>query len=620
MDKSDFSRYSTRSNVKYISRAMFHYNRRYPFYYIVNTLTAFVGPLVAAVIPSIVIALVMDNVSFEQFVLVMTASVIVYAVLTIANIYMSHKIEEQNYFTANKEVQNRTVRKILYTDYANIENSDNQELIDIATDSYSVEWQGWRRTMDSFTQGLFTILGMLVYGIILIRVCPWILLVFAVTAVLNVSLERYALKASGRHWGIISESGHKVSYFFNRSTSAADGKDIRMYRMEQWFESIMTGLVKKRMTVWKKVEFPYFYSNISDTILSMVRDIVAYSILIGLFIKGEIDAATFTLYMGIINGFAGWLNGRNTYGGFTRALCEILRCKFSITGYRLFDSLDDNNENKDENNAVLDCTNGFTVEFRDVCFAYPDTDKNIINHLNLTIHSGEKIALVGVNGAGKTTLVKLLCGFYHPSSGQIIVNGRPITEYSLDTYQKCVGAVFQDMMVVAASVAENVACTSIDQIDMDRLNACINRVGLATKINSLEKGVMTSVTNFIDKDGVMFSGGETQKMLLARALYKDAPLLLLDEPTSALDPLAEAALYEQYNNLAEDKTAVFISHRLASTKFCSRILLFNNGHVEEDGTHEELIKNGKAYAEMFRIQSIYYKSEDKNEEVTGNEE
>lgn len=230
----------------------------------------------------------------------------------------------------------------------------------------------------------------------------------------------------------------------------------------------------------------------------------------------------------------------------------------------------------------------------------------MIHNLNLKVKAGENIALVGVNGAGKTTLVKLLCGFYHPNKGQILINGREISDYPETEYRKLVGAVFQDMMVMATSVAENIACEKQEDIDEQKLRQAMRLADIEEKIFSLPRKEKTSVTNFLDKDGVSFSGGELQRILLARALYKDAPLLLLDEPTSALDPLAETAVYEQYHRLSQGKTTIFISHRLASTKFCDRIIYYENGQVKEDGTHDELMKENGAYARMFEIQSQYY--------------
>lgn len=645
--KSQISKdYSVLSNGLYVFRRMLQYDKKYPVYIATHGISAFLGPLIAAFIPSVAVSLVMSKTTTAEFTLYMLGLVSVYLLLGIVATFFDHKIQEKNFYMAYQPVQRDTVEKILYTDYANLENAEVQQVADSSKYSYSVEWQGWRRTMEMYSVAFFNIIGIIVYGILLIGVCPQILIVFVAMAGLNVYLEQFALDYSRKMWGTVGETNHRINYFFQKSTSAVDGKDIRMYRMEYWFGRVIQGLVKKRMKVWKKIEMAYFTPFLSDTIFSMIRDIMAYTILVQQFIAGRMDAATFTLYLGIINGFARWLTGGGVGDGLTRALSEIFRCNWGISEYRSFLNVkeregNDNSKGTEdadkkyttvETNKVVDCSGsghsdnsftkgkkneesveglGVTIEFRDVCFGYPESDKDVIHHMTGTIHSGEKIALVGVNGAGKTTLVKLLCGFYTPDSGEIFVDGVSIKDYPKEMYLQKVEAVFQDMMVLAASVAENVACTKRAELDMARVKECLDLAGLKEKVNTLAKKEDTSVTNFLDKDGVLFSGGETQKLILARALYKDAPLLLLDEPTSALDPLAESALYEKYNELSKNKTTIFISHRLASTRFCDKILFFSDGQVKEQGTHDELMAAGGAYAEMFAIQSQYY--EKKNE-------
>ena len=384
----------------------------------------------------------------------------------------------------------------------------------------------------------------------------------------------------------------------------------------------------------------------SPIIWTLVRDLIAYCVLVHSFLQGKLDAASFTLYLGIITGFSGWLNGGNMGEGLVRANSEMMRCSWWITSYRNFLEQWSPEEEKIEKrqngkNSVSELQNGgksemelrngnysnaagerggnteqkvenlietgVTIEFRDVCFRYPGAQKDVIHHLNLKVQAGENIALVGVNGAGKTTLVKLLCGFYRPDSGHIYINGKEISAYPARTYRALLGAVFQDRMLMAASVEENVACCREEEVDREKLWRVLRQADIEEKIRSLAKQEKTMVTNFLEQDGILFSGGEIQRIILARALYKDAPLLLLDEPTSALDPMAETAIYEKYHTLSQGKTTIFISHRLASTRFCNRILLFEDGAIQEDGTHEELMDKKGKYAEMFAIQSQYYK-------------
>ena len=246
------------------------------------------------------------------------------------------------------------------------------------------------------------------------------------------------------------------------------------------------------------------------------------------------------------------------------------------------------------------------LRLENVTFRYPGTDTNLFEHLNLTIRPGEKVAVVGLNGAGKTTLVKLLCGFYDPDEGRVLLNGVDIREYNRQDYYKLLCAVYQDYSVLDVTVAENVAQQQ-ENFDMERENDCLKKAGLKDFVSQLPQRLQTHVGREVYLDGVLFSGGQTQRLMLARALYKDGPILVLDEPTAALDPVAEAENYSKFNDIAGDKTAIYISHRLSSCKFCDEIAVFHDGAVIQQGTHEQLLADasGKYFA-LWHAQAQYY--------------
>jgi ABC-type multidrug transport system fused ATPase/permease subunit len=227
---------------------------------------------------------------------------------------------------------------------------------------------------------------------------------------------------------------------------------------------------------------------------------------------------------------------------------------------------------------------------------------------------GDKFALVGINGAGKTTIVKLMCGFYQPTEGRILINGIDTRELNIDKYFEQIAVVFQDAFTMSFSIAENISGLNSDTIDRDKIKNVLQKAGLMEKISKLEKGIDTYLNKDMDENGIQLSGGEVQKLMLARALYKEAKLLILDEPTAALDAIAESEMYEKYQSLLKGKTSLFISHRLASTRFCNHILFLENGKIKEEGTHDELLTLDRSYAEMFKVQSQYYKDGGDNNE------
>ncbi len=255
-----------------------------------------------------------------------------------------------------------------------------------------------------------------------------------------------------------------------------------------------------------------------------------------------------------------------------------------------------------ENVPVVD---GYELKLENVSFRYPGAERDTIHGLNLTVRPGEKLAIVGLNGAGKTTLVKLLCGLLDPTEGKVLLNGKDIRDFNRRNYYDLFSAVFQDFSILDVTIAEEIAQTTVG-IDYERVADCVEKAGLTSTIEKLPKGLQTHVGREVYLDGVLFSGGQTQRLMLARALYKNGPILLLDEPTAALDPIAENDIYMKYNEITHGKTSLFISHRLASTRFCDRIIFVAEGEIKEEGTHENLLALNGEYANLFAVQSRYY--------------
>ena len=259
---------------------------------------------------------------------------------------------------------------------------------------------------------------------------------------------------------------------------------------------------------------------------------------------------------------------------------------------------------KTKGDSFTEMTKG-VIEFRNVSFRYPGTKELVLDHVSLKIEPSEKIAVVGKNGSGKTTLVKLLCRLYEPEEGEILWNGKNIREYDLREWQKIFAIVFQDYSLLSLTLGQNVAAS--EQYETERAKEVLQLAGFGERLNKLKKGLETVVYPEYEQDGVSFSGGEEQKIAIARAIYKGGQICILDEPTAALDPVSESRVYESFDEIVKGKTAVYISHRLSSCKFSDRIFVLDNGKIAESGTHEALLSQNGLYAQLWQAQAQYYK-------------
>jgi ATP-binding cassette subfamily B protein len=503
---------------------------------------------------------------------------------------------------------NRLSYKAITTDYLNVEPKESRALFNRAWEAISGNYVGIEMMMDQVPEIIIGFLGMLGYAIYASIYLPWIALVMAGMAVISVFWGiwsyRYSKKVQKE-----DEKNWNMSYVLNDDiTKLENAKDIRAYRLDRWFDKVYQTLAASLFSLTLKIRLHVFVGDVSDCLLLFIRDALAYSLLLPTVLSGQMGLAEFTFLIGIIAGFSVWVN--QAVGAYKSAKLESIR----VSDYRKACQLPETfNHGKGKDIAAL--KKPFTITFDHVSFTYPGSQKEILHGINLTITPGEKIALVGNNGAGKTTLVKLLCGLYQPTSGRILLDGIDIREFSIEDYFSLLSPLFQDSQPLAFTVQSNVAACPDDLVDKEKMNRALELAGLKDKVASLPQKENTFISQTFNLSGVQLSGGETQKLLLARALYKNAPLLILDEPTAALDPLSEESMYRQYLSFANGNTSIFISHRLASTRFCDRIIYLEDGKIEEEGTHEELLKAHKKYREMFEIQAKYYKEGEKENET-----
>ena len=448
---------------------------------------------------------------------------------------------------------------------------------------------------------LMDLMFVFVYGGITVKLNPWLILVLTGLQALKLVSTAVESRLIDKTKDPLAKIDRKLNYVNKTSRDFAIGKDIRIFRLRKYLMNIGEYFIGERKFWTSKMYFYYFCSDMISLVISVGIEIGIFAYIVYSAMHGVISKTELVLFAASVTDFGYWLENIGDILG------EIIPMNMDIDNLREF--LDIENVQRNSDGVPLPEDKPFEITFRNVSFTYTGSEKEVLHNINLTIRGGENLALVGVNGAGKTTLVKLLCGLYRPTSGQILLNGIDISEFNRDDYYKIISAVFQEPRFLPCTVLENVSMLPAAESDRKRFNECVVSAGLYDRIQLLDEKEDTYLVKTVNKNAVELSGGEMQRLLLARAIYKNAPVLVLDEPTAALDPIAENEIYLKYSEISSGKTSVYISHRLSSTRFCDRIVLLDESTVAEVGTHEELMNRNGRYAEMFDIQSKYYKEE-----------
>ena len=494
----------------------------------------------------------------------------------------------------------KSIKKAFTSDYEIMENPSGLNRFSKAIEVAGGDSSPSRILPDQFSSVIGNFIGIVTYAAILWILNPWIMLTILITTLSGFFVLKLSTNWVYKNKDNWKTTDRKLDYLFLNMGDFTRAKDIRLYSMSGWIGNLFTSVLKDRLFWYKKEATINLKMDFLGIILSLIRESIAYGFLVYLLYNRDMNAAEFVLYFGVIGGFSEFLNG------IVSNIDSLNRIHLGICEYRKF--IDYPDKTNRGIGAPLPYET-FSIEFKNVCYRYTGNDEDTIKNLSFKINKGEKLAIVGINGAGKTTLVKLICGLYEPTSGVILVNDVPVYEYNIEEYHTLFSVVFQDVFLIPKSIACNISTLPEGLLDKDKLSKVIKLAGLENKINSLPNGINTMMVKSVYDDAVDFSGGEMQKLILARALYKDGLALILDEPTAALDPIAESNVYEEYNRISAKRTSVFISHRLASTRFCDRIFYLDNGTIVECGSHEELIMEQGKYHDMFMIQSHYYKEE-----------
>jgi ATP-binding cassette subfamily B protein len=598
--KSKKPLYSVWENMRFIIGNLWRWDKKLLWLGSLRIPALVLLPLSAIYLPKLIIDELTAKASPEQLIYVIGGFSLIIILLNVLNSYTDAKIRWRATSYRFKYIDMAN-KKTMDTDYENIENPEGLARQQKAFNNIYSNDSGTETIINSLVQIIANAFGFMLYGGIISMLNPLVVILLLITTAINYLMLRYVRNYEHRNKDNWAPIDKKIYYLQTKSGEFANGKDIRLYGMVDWFKMMYEFYVNERLDWTKKVTWRHFLSNIVDGLLIFLRDGIAYAYLIYMILSGHLSVANFVLFFGAVAGFSGWLSG---------IINEVNGINVISLG---FCDLRDYLEMPDKSNRgtgiplptedEIPCN----IEFKDLAFRYSGSESNVIENFNLRINKGEKLAIVGVNGAGKTTLIKLLCGLYHPSSGEILVNGNNISEYNRDEYYTLFSAVFQDIRLMPVSIAKNVALCSDDKINRERVLKCLELAGLKEKIDTFGNGIDTMLMKSMNETATDLSGGEMQKLVLARALYKNAPIIVLDEPTAALDPIAENELYLKYGDLTKGRTSIFISHRLSSTRFCDRIVFLDKGNIAELGSHAELMSINGKYTEMFEIQSHYYK-------------
>ena len=558
-------------------------------------------PYLSILMPKVVLDQIAAKSAPQHFLLVVGCMALLLVAVTYAKAFSDDIVDREIGIICVSKIFDLQFSEMMSRDYELLTDPGYKAVTDKASKAITGNHAPAMNIPKSFVEFLANSVGFLLYAGTIVTVQPLILLLLLITAAVNWLMllrSRRYMEATRDERSKNYKKLHALNDIM-RSTEAA--KDIRLYGAFGW----LNRLHKSQYAIHHKTERKTLSKNMHallvDALMILLRDGAAYAFLIWLILDGKMSLGDFVFTFAAIGALASWVSGLLAAASDLAKACSEMgdiRAQFMYpdrmnTGPGA--SLPEGNDLPPE------------IELRGVSYSYPEAEKPTLKDVNVTIRAGERIAIVGANGAGKTTLVKLICGLYSPTEGEILLNGRPIGAFNRDEYFTLISAVFQDIYLLSSSIAQNITQEPPDKIDGDKVRRCLELTGLKSKTDSLPDKEDTLLVRAVHPDAAELSGGEKQKLAMARALYKDAPILILDEPTAALDPLAENEVYQKYAELTEGKTSVYISHRLASTRFCDRILLIDGSVIAEQGSHDDLMSLGGVYANMFSVQASYYK-------------
>jgi len=591
------------NSLKFLCHEMYQYK----WYSIILPFLACIShvsqSLILIMLPKLVLDAVSQNQSFNALAMKTTLVGLGLVTATIVNLFIHNEIDKCSQMFLFQRLISLWQRKTIRLDYGVYISGKGKVLMEKARQVISSPNWGIVQLLSSEASLLEAAVGLVVYCALVGSLHPLIILflgaLFLVEFVVGIKIENKKQDYKEQR----AKVNRRLNYIAYGTKGMREAKDIRIFSMGTMLKKITRDVIRDKNKVEVQVQKWQFLHTFITAAMILIRDSAAYIFLIYRYMNSDMSLGDFLMYFAAITGIGMWLTK------LSNAISSYKEVEHYIRDFYDFMILPEEN---DVDKLRISIGTSVSFELKNVSFSYfeqtDDGEKEIpvIKSLNLSVKAGEKIAIVGVNGAGKSTLIKLLCGILNPREGEILVNGINSKEFCRKDYYALFSAVFQNSQLLPVSIEDNITLNIRKQLNHEMMWDCIRKAGLEEKINSLPQKERTCLLKHVSEEGTQLSGGQEQRLLLARALYKDGPVLLLDEPTAALDPIAENEIYQKYCELTEGKTSFFVSHRLASTRFCDRILYMEDGVITEMGTHDELIKLNGKYADMFAVQSKYY--------------
>jgi len=585
--------------ILYFAKAMRRFKKGFYVLYVISILSMIVLPFITMFGPKMMIDEITGNADISRIIQIAAVMVIAVFVLNTLNCFIGQQLEKVYYEGLNRHLEAGVGKKSMELRY---ETTENKKTLDSLADARTGIDAGY----SGGVKGLFTALALLTGNIVVMLLSAitvlqytWIpLALVAVNVSINAFFENKLNQLKMEQIQRLAITDRAYYFLVHGLSDIRYGKDIRLFDAK----NMMLGRVDQFNDEQSRINRTHAAKSqkyiIGSKINLALTATCTYMLFALMVIDHRIGIGDFTMLSTAVTVIVTALN---------TVMKQLLALK-KFCGYsEKYIQYVEGNTYVEKGDKDTNLSSDFVIEFRNVSFRYPGSRNYALRNINAVLRSGEHWSVVGLNGAGKSTFIKLLCRLYECTEGEILLNNVNILDYDYARYMKILSVVFQDFCLLNFSIKENLICNSPEKVRDEELTPLLNRVGLKEKVDSLPKGLLTPVFRYYDQSGFEPSGGEQQKIAMARALYKDAPVLILDEPTAALDPIAEKDIYEQFHSMVQNKTAVFISHRLASCKICDKILVFNDGKIVERGTHQALLdQEDGLYSRMYRTQQKMY--------------